>query len=40
VEQLGWDFTDYELEDANYRQAVTHAQQVLTQLGRIKVVQR
>ena len=40
VEQLGGDFTDYELEDANYRQAVTHAQQMLTQLGRLQVVQR
>jgi NAD kinase len=40
VEQLGGDFTDYELEDATYRQAVTQAQQVLTQLGRLQVVQR
>lgn len=40
VEQLGGDFADYELEDATYRMAVTQAQQVLTQLGRLQVVHR
>lgn len=40
VEQLGGDFTDYELEDATYRQAIGQAQQLLTQLGRLHVVHR
>lgn len=40
VEQLGGDFSDYEQEDATYRQAVGQAQQFLTQLGRLQVVHR
>jgi NAD kinase len=40
VEQLGGEFADYELEDTTYREAVTETQQILTQLGRLQVVQR
>ncbi|MDF3056140.1 MAG: hypothetical protein K0R17_355 [Rariglobus sp.] len=40
VEQLGGDFSDYEREDAVYRQAVGEASQLLTQLGRLQVVHR
>jgi NAD kinase len=40
VEQLGGDFSDYEREDAVYRQAVSEATQLLTQLGRLQIVHR
>ena len=40
VEQLGGSFEDYETEDAVYRGAVDHAQQLLVALGRVQVVQR
>ena len=40
VEHLGVDFSDYELEDSTYKAAVQAAQQALSQLGRLQVVDR
>jgi hypothetical protein len=40
VSRLGGDFTDYEREDAAYQQSIAQAQQVLSSLGRVQVVQR
>lgn len=40
VEQLGGDFSDYEAEDAAYRDAVVRAQQALSTLGRVQLVHR
>ena len=40
VQQLGGDFADYETEDAAYREAVSHARQILTRLGRVQIVRR
>ena len=40
VEQLGGDFSDYEVEDKTYREAISHAHQTLAALGRLQVVPR
>lgn len=40
VQRLGGNFADYEQEDAVYRQAIGHAQQQLSLLGRVQVVDR
>jgi NAD kinase len=40
VQQLGGDFSEYEAEDAAYRDAVAQTQQTLGQLARIQVVHR
>lgn len=40
VEHLGADFSDYELEDANYRMAVRRAREVLSLQGRVHAVDR
>ena len=40
VSRLGSDFSDYEDEDAAYQAAIREAQQILTELGRVQIVQR
>ncbi|ASR48461.1 sugar kinase [Paenibacillus kribbensis] len=40
MERLGADFSDYVLEDENYRRAVTTATSELTALGRVQIVER
>ena len=40
VEHLGADFSDYEREDARYRDAVSETTRVLAELGRVQVVDR
>src|SRR6185369_14466955 len=40
VSRLGADFGDYEAEDRAYQQSIHDAQQVLSELGRVQVVQR
>lgn len=40
VEHLGADFSDYEREDARYRAAVAETERVLSDLGRVHVVER
>lgn len=40
MERLGADFSDYVLEDENYRRAVTAATSELTALGRVQIVER
>jgi len=40
VSRLGADFGDYEAEDRGYQQSIHDAQQVLSELGRVQVVQR
>jgi len=40
VEHLGADFSDYQREDATYREAVAQAQEVLNRLGRTHVLRR
>jgi NAD kinase len=40
VNRLGADFSDYEHEDAAYHQAIHDAQQTLSELGRVQMVQR
>jgi NAD kinase len=40
VSRLGADFSDYEREDAAYQGAIHQAQQTLSELGRVQIVQR
>lgn len=40
ISSLGGDFGDYESEDTSYQNAITKAQQVLGELGRVQIVQR
>lgn len=40
IERQGGDFSDYEMEDGNYRRAVAEAQTVLARLGRVQTVAR
>lgn len=40
VEHLGADFSDYSLENDNYKQAVRHTHEQLQQFGRVQVVDR
>ncbi|MFA6545480.1 MAG: hypothetical protein WCS99_13765 [Limisphaerales bacterium] len=40
VEHLGADFSDYQQEDATYQHALAETQRVLSQLGRVQVVER
>lgn len=40
VNRLGADFSDYENEDAAYQEAIRDAQQTLSELGRVHLVQR
>lgn len=40
VSRLGGDFSDYEREDAKYQEAITQAQHMLSELGRVQLVQR
>jgi hypothetical protein len=40
VGRLGADFSDYEDEDAAYQEAIRDAQQTLSELGRVQIVQR
>ncbi|WP_068503869.1 sugar kinase [Paenibacillus kribbensis] len=40
MERLGADFSDYVLEDENYRRAVTTATSELTALGRVQIMER
>jgi NAD kinase len=40
VRRLGADFSDYEREDAAYQEAIRDAQQALSELGRVQVMQR
>ncbi|MBL9178128.1 MAG: hypothetical protein JNM65_08690 [Verrucomicrobiaceae bacterium] len=40
VSRLGGDFGDYEREDATYQQSISEAQRVLSELGRVQLVQR
>lgn len=40
VNRLGGDFSDYEREDAFYEQAISRTQHVLSELGRVQLVQR
>src|SRR5206468_3403459 len=40
VTRLGADFSDYEREDAAYQQSISAAREVLSELGRVQVVQR
>ncbi|MBE0340960.1 sugar kinase [Paenibacillus sp. 28ISP30-2] len=40
IERLGADFSDYVLEDENYRRAVATATSELTALGRVQIVER
>ncbi|WP_264499641.1 hypothetical protein [Luteolibacter flavescens] len=40
VTRLGGDFADYEREDEAYQKAITRAQQTLSTLGRVQLVQR
>jgi NAD kinase len=40
INSLGADFGDYESEDESYQRAISEAQQTLSQLGRVQVVQR
>ena len=40
VEHLGADFSDYENEDARYREAVSETSRVLAELGRVQTVDR
>lgn len=40
VEHLGADFTDYKLEDFNYKRAVKEAENILSTHGRVQVVDR
>jgi NAD kinase len=40
VSHLGADFSDYEREDAAYQEAIREAQQTLSEVGRVQIVQR
>ena len=40
VSRLGGDFGDYEREDAKYQEAIQQAQHMLSELGRVQLVQR
>ncbi len=40
VSRLGGDFGDYEREDAKYQEAIQQAQHLLSELGRVQLVQR
>lgn len=40
VSSLGGDFGDYESEDTFYQNAIAEAQQSLSELGRVQIVQR
>jgi NAD kinase len=40
VSRLGADFSDYEREDAEYKEALRETQQALSELGRVQTVQR
>jgi len=40
INKLGGDFADYEQEDAAYQKSIAQAQQVLSTLGRVQIVQR
>lgn len=40
VSRLGGDFGDYEREDTTYQQSISEAQRVLSELGRVQLVQR
>ena len=40
IRSLGGDFRDYECEDSSYQDAIAKAQQVLSELGRVQIVQR
>src|SRR5262245_35075998 len=40
VEHLGADFSDYQLEDRRYKQAVRDAENVLSRLGRFQCLDR
>ncbi|MFK4342236.1 NAD kinase [Paenibacillus sp. RC62] len=40
IERLGADFSDYVLEDENYRRAVATTTSELTALGRVQIVER
>src|SRR5208282_4311464 len=40
VSHLGQDFSDYDREETEYANSVKHAQQSLTSLGRVQLVER
>lgn len=40
VEHLGADFSDYQLEDRRYKEAIREAQRILSRLGRVQLVDR
>ncbi|HEY3900559.1 MAG TPA: sugar kinase [Chthoniobacter sp.] len=40
VKRLGADFSDYEQEDETYQEAIREAQQTLSEVGRVQVIQR
>ena len=40
VSRLGGDFGDYEREDATYQQSISETQRILSELGRVQLVQR
>lgn len=40
VEHLGSDFSDYQNEDARYKQALQTAEEILSELGRLQIVSR
>jgi hypothetical protein len=40
VEHMGADFRDYQAEDRTYKQAVRHAENILSRHGRVQVVDR
>lgn len=40
VNSLGSDFSDYEREDESYQNAILATQQILSELGRVQIVQR
>jgi NAD kinase len=40
IEHLGADFSDYVLEDKRYKQAVRNTENILSQLGRLQVIER
>lgn len=40
VEHLGADFSDYQVEDRRYKEAVTQAQRLISELGRLQTLDR
>lgn len=40
INSLGADFSDYEREDESYQRAIIATQQILSELGRVQIVQR